>query len=96
MAGQNDEDERTRQFPQMIVNTALRPDVVVYSKTLRQVIMIQLTCGNEENFVDQRARKLIRRYEQLLVEIERAGWKGHLFTVEVGCRGFYHDTLPRI
>jgi hypothetical protein len=57
--------------------------------------MIELTCGNEENFEDQRARKL-RRYEQLLVEIETAGWKGDLFTVEVGCRGFYHDTLPRI
>ena len=90
-----DEDERTRQFPQMIVNTALRPDVVIYSETIRRVIMIELTCGNEENFEDQRVRKL-RRYEQLLVEIETAGWKGDLFTVEVGCRGFYHDTLPRI
>ncbi|KAL5260058.1 hypothetical protein ACHWQZ_G010244 [Mnemiopsis leidyi] len=48
-----------------------------------------------ENFEDQKARKL-KRYEQLLVEIETAGWKGDLFTVEVGCRGFYHDTLPRI
>ena len=37
--------------------------------------MIQLTCGNEENFEDQRVRKL-RRFEQLLVKIETAGWKG--------------------
>jgi hypothetical protein len=57
--------------------------------------MIVLTCGNEENFEDQRAGKL-KTYEQLLVDIETAGWKGYLFTVEVGCRGFYHDTLPRI
>ncbi|KAL5266730.1 hypothetical protein ACHWQZ_G003942 [Mnemiopsis leidyi] len=48
-----------------------------------------------ENFEDQKAPKL-KRYEQLLIEIETAGWKGDLFTVEVGCRGFYHDTLPRI
>ena len=39
--------------------------------------MVELTCGNEENFEDQKARKL-RRYEQLLVEIETAGWKGDL------------------
>ena len=59
----------------MIVNTALRPDVVVYSETLRRVIMIELTCGNEENFEHQKAQKL-KRYEQQLVEIETAGWKG--------------------
>ncbi|XP_063680027.1 uncharacterized protein LOC134815422 [Bolinopsis microptera] len=90
-----DEDERTRQFPQHIVNTALRPDVVIYSNTLRKVILIELTCGNEENFEDQRSRKE-KRYEELMVEIETAGWEGYLFTVEVGCRGFYHHTLPRI
>ena len=56
----------------MIVNTALRPDVFLYSEKFRQVIMIQLTCGNEENFEDQRVGKL-RRYEQQLVEIETAG-----------------------
>ncbi|XP_063691505.1 uncharacterized protein LOC134823837 [Bolinopsis microptera] len=90
-----DEDERTRQFPQHIVNTALRPDVVIYSNTLRKVILIELTCGNEENFEDQRSRKE-KRYEELMVEIETAGWEGYLLTVEVGCRGFYHHTLPRI
>ena len=45
-----DEDEMTRQFPQHIVNTALRPDVVIFSDTLRNVILIELTCGNEVNF----------------------------------------------
>ena len=57
--------------------------------------MIELTCGNEENFEDQRTRKE-KRYEQLLVDIESAGWVGDLFTIEVGCRGFYHHTLPRM
>ena len=35
-----------------------RPDVVLYLETLRRVIMIELTSGNEENFEDQRPRKL--------------------------------------
>jgi hypothetical protein len=30
------------------------------------------------------------------VKIEIASWKGDLFMVEVGCRGFHHDRLPRI
>ena len=40
--------------------------------------MIELTFGNEENF--EKVRKQ-RRYEQLLVEIETAGWKGDIFMV---------------
>ena len=90
-----DEDARQRQFPQHIVCTAQRPDIVIYSDSCKHVTLIELTCGNEENFEDQRARKE-RRYEQLMVDIETAGWIGHLFTVEVGCKGFYHHTLPRM
>ena len=69
-----DEDERTRQFPQHTVDTALRPDVVIFSDTLRKVILIliELTCGNEENFEDQKSRKE-KRNEHPMVEIKTAG-----------------------
>ena len=90
-----DEDNAQRQFPQHIVNTPLRPDIVVYSDELKTVFLVELTCGDESNFEDQRARKE-SRYQQLLVEIESAGWSTKLFTVEVGCRGLYHHTLPRL
>ena len=91
----HDEDEVKKGFPQHIVNTPLRPDVVVYSDTLKTVFLIELTCGDEGNFESQRARKETR-YQQLLADISATGWKARLFTVEVGCRGLYHHTLPHL
>ena len=91
----HDEDDVKRSFPQHIVNTPLRPDGVVYSDTLKTVILIELTCGDESNFESQRARK-DTRYQQLLADISAKGWKARLFTVEVGCRGMYHHTLPHL
>ena len=91
----HDEDEMKKGFPQHIVNTPQRPDIVVFSDTLKTVLLIELTCGDESNFESQRARKEAR-YEQLLADIGAVGWKARLFTVEVGCRGLYHHTLPRL
>ncbi len=90
-----DEDTRQRQFPQHIVCTSLRPDIVVYSDAIKCAVLIELTCGNEENFEDQRYRKE-KRYQLLMESVQDAGWTGYLLTVEVGCRGFYHHTLPRV
>ena len=89
----HDEDENKKDFPQHITNTPRRPDVVVYSNTLKVVYLIELTCGDESNFESQRARKEAR-YQQLLADICATGWKAQLFTVEVGCRGLHHNTLP--
>ena len=72
-----------------------RPDIVVYSDSLKTVYLIELTCGDESNFESQRARKE-SRYEQLMADICAAGWTAQLFTVEVGCRGLYHHTLPHL
>ena len=38
----------------------LRPAVSIFAATLRKVILIELTCGNEENFED---KKLLIREE---------------------------------
>ena len=91
----HDEDENKKGFPQHITNTPQRPDIVVYSNTLKVVYLIELTCGDESNFESQRARKEAR-YQQLLADICATGWKAQLFTVEVGCRGLYHHTLPHL
>ena len=48
--------------------------------------MIELTCPSEENFQKQHLAKLAR-YTDLEADCEAAGWKVHLFAVEVGARG---------
>ncbi len=79
-----------------LLNTPLKPDIVVYSDTLKIVILIELTyCGDESNFESQWARKETR-YQQLLADIDVTGWSAQLFTVEVRCWGIYHHTLPHL
>ena len=72
-------------------NTPQRPDIVLYSNTLIMVYLIELTCGDENNFESQRAR-----YQQLLADVCATWWKAQLFTVEVGCQGLYHHTVPHL
>ena len=80
-------------FPAHIVVTSLRPDIVVFSDRCKTVIMIELTCPSEENFQKQHLAKLAR-YTDLEADCELAGWKVHLFAVEVGARGYTAQSLP--
>ena len=63
---------------------------------MREVILIELTCGDESNFSDQVVRKEARYNRELIPGIENGGWKAKLFTVEIGCRGFWHHTVPAL
>ena len=91
-----DEDKFPVHFPQHIFNTPERPDIVVWSDLLKEVILIELTCGDESNFSDQVVRKEARYNRELVPGIINSGWKTKLFTVEVGCRGFWHHTVPSL
>jgi len=79
-------------FPAQIVVTSLRPDIVIYSDRSKTVIMIELTCPSEENFQKQHLAKLAR-YTDLEADCIIAGWKVHLFAVEVGARGYAAQSL---
>ena len=91
-----DEDDLPAQFPQHIYCTAERPDIVVWSDKEKEVILVELTVGDESNFSDQVVRKEARYNRELIPGLTSKGWKARLFTVEVGCRGFWHHTLPAL
>ena len=91
-----DEDSLPAQFPQHIFSTAERPDIVVWSESVKEVILIELTVGDESNFSDQVVRKEARYNRELIPGITASGWKARLFTIEVGCRGFWHHTVPAL
>ena len=44
-------------FPPHIVQTSLRPDLIVHSNTTRQVILIELTLPTEDNITDWYAKR---------------------------------------
>ena len=85
---------KSLKFPDHICSTLKRPDVVLYSGFTKQVVMVELTCPCEERFLESHEGKL-SKYVDLVTECEVAGWKSHLFAVEVGARGYASESLNR-
>ena len=81
-------------FPAEIVATLQRPDIVIFSRSLRSVILIELTVPLEDRVAAAHTRKT-DRYDALLASCESNGWHAAHFPVEVGCRGFVAFSLTR-
>ena len=86
--------DRNIVFPPEIIATSERPDIVIWSVTLKKVIMIELTCPAEVGIEAARERKL-GRYTQLKQDIEEVGWVAGLLTLEVGARGYVAYSTER-
>jgi hypothetical protein len=74
-------------FPPEIYPTPERPDIIIWSNSIRTVVLIELTCPAEEGIEAASLRK-VARYTGLIANIGQSGWKGHLLTIEVGARGY--------
>ena len=73
-------------FPAHIAITGERPDLVLWSETLKLVVLIELTVPSECNVTDAYRRKS-EKYGKpggLCDEIRNRGWKVELMPVEVG------------
>ena len=66
-----DVDQQLR-FPEAICRSTQRPDIVIYSLNLRNVILIELACLAEENTEERHSEK-ISHYEGLLKDCINAG-----------------------
>nr|XP_061836945.1 uncharacterized protein LOC133619721 [Nerophis lumbriciformis] len=82
------------KFPEEIAHTTLRPDIVLWSRGTKQVVLIELTEPWEERMEEAYERKL-RKYQTLILESQQNGWKAWNLPVEVGCRGFAGRSLWR-
>ncbi|XP_030008310.1 uncharacterized protein LOC115431800 [Sphaeramia orbicularis] len=82
------------QFPK-VVQTALRPDVVLWSEEAEKIILIELTVPWEEGCEEAFERKS-GKYQDLLHDCREKGWQAWLFPVEVGCRGFPAQSVWRM
>ena len=63
---------KTYFFPGHIVFAQLRPDIMIFSNTLRKVSLIELTCSSEENMKSWHGTK-INKYLALKTIIESKG-----------------------
>ena len=79
-------------FPGFIAETNLRPDIVIWSRAMQQVIIIELTVPAETNFENANYRKK-SKYSDLVDQCQINRWKVHLFPIEIGSRGFVYGSL---
>lgn len=73
------------KFPEEITHTSLRSDIVLWSKGIKQVVLIELTVPWEERMGEAHEYKL-KKYQALIFKSQCNGWKAWNLPVEVGCR----------
>ena len=82
------------KFPLHVAITEERPDLVLWSESLKLIILVELTVPAERNVRSANAKKKYK-YGQpggLCDEIRARGWQVELLCVEVGVIGFIADT----
>ena len=89
-----DLDKRLK-YPNHIAVSDLRPDIVVYSNSLKLVLHIELTAPCEERFKESNAKKDFSYgiNSKLELKCRDNGWKVLCFPVEVGARGYAAKSL---
>ncbi len=80
------------RFPEVITETSLRPDIVVFSEKSKQVVMLELTVPWEERMEEASERKK-GKYAELAEDCRRRGWRTRCVPIEVGSRGFAGRSL---
>ena len=73
-------------FPQHIVPTDLRPDVVWWDNASKKLCLVELTVCFETSFTEAAECKRIK-YQDLVERARRSNYKTKLITLEVGSRG---------
>ena len=79
-------------LPDHIAITLLRPDITIFSNSLRKVILIELTCPCEGNMESWYSIE-INKYLTLKVIIESNCWCVELFAVEAGAKGYCSKSI---
>ncbi|RXN11796.1 unconventional myosin-If-like protein [Labeo rohita] len=78
---------RRLRFPEAVLSTTLRPDIIMWSLEGKRIILVELTVPWEEG-CEEAAERKNGKYQQLVQDCRDKGWTTWLMTVEVGCRGF--------
>ncbi|KAK0151125.1 hypothetical protein N1851_007698 [Merluccius polli] len=83
--------DRQLKFPPEITTTSLRPDIILWSPSVKAVILAELTVPWEGGMEAAFERK--EKYTGLAAECREAGWSTVICLVEVGCRGFIGTSI---
>nr|XP_032519184.1 uncharacterized protein LOC116771451 [Danaus plexippus plexippus] len=84
--------EKQYKIPEDICASASRPDIFMYSRILKRVVMIELTVPWETNIPKDHTIK-VNKYYELTNELTRNRFVVDLYAVEVGARGITAKSL---
>ena len=79
-------------FPSFIAETSLRPDIVIWSRAICKVIIIELTVPAETNLENANHRKCTK-YSDLVDQCQANKWEVHFFLIDIGSRGFAYGSI---
>ena len=79
-------------YPKIISNKGLRPDIVLFSKENSKVILVELTIPFESRLEQSHDYKT-SKYEDLKNEMEKERYSVTVKAVEIRARGFVASTL---
>ena len=86
---------RQLSIPKNIVDTNLRPDMIITSESTKLIVLVELTVPWEDR-IDEAHELKRAKYEPILSDAQRNGWTTHNFPIEVGCRGFAGRSITRL
>ena len=72
--------------------STLRPDILLFSRSTKKVIIIELTCPCEENMSQWHEEKS-QKYYPLCCSIRSNGWSVYFYAIEVGTQGFCAESV---
>ena len=78
--------------PVFLAVSTLRPDILLFSRSTKKVIIIELTCPCEENMSQWHEEKS-QKYYPLCCSIRSNGWSVYFYAIEVGAQGFCADSV---
>ena len=76
-----------KNYPETIRESGMRPDVVLYSQSSKQMILIELTVPYESRMDEANIYKT-EKYASLAKSLMEAGFRARVLAIEIGARGF--------
>jgi len=79
-------------FPQDIAVTSLCPDLVLISRSIKTILVAELTVEKEDRLaISHQIKKA--KYQDLIDDALTKGWHATMFPIKVGCHGFPETSL---
>ncbi|CAM4608140.1 unnamed protein product [Leuciscus chuanchicus] len=86
--------ERQLKIPTHNTQSKVRPDIILVSEATKHLILLELTVSWEERMEEAQERKR-EKYQELVEDYRRNGWRTRCMPVEVGSRGFASYSLSK-